>query len=642
MGRGVPVMRRLRRYPLGILLFVVALLAPRDAHAGLTLTPQPLVLQEQADGRFEGTVVLRNDGSEPVVIDGITAGRTRGGGSELPRGVGFEPGAGPHTIAPGGTLDVRVLWLASRSRARQLVGGLRIEQAAGRDQVVVALRAARGHGHQLPGLAVVLGCLAAGLAAWGRLRAAVVAQLAAAAGLAVLAVGFVPDFTAAEGHFGYQWVQRRALFAGIDWYTGLDGFSLPLALLAVSLPLAAAVQPALAAVRGPCFLLGAASVGVVVSLDVSMQVFFWLLTWGAAVALLAGVGATRTAAMVGIVGLLSGVATAYGLGTFRRFAPMGFASDGEALAQVANMPEWTYTARSWLQSGASVGELEAAWVATFVGFGAGLPLSGLHVVWTSEEREHGLAFGYVLGGLALGAAASLLRLWPMAPPLTRWAAPPVVGLGVVMALLGGIRHLNVSPRVDVSSALLSGGMFVAALGAMTPAGGLAAMVGASAHALGVVGRTAVPSRWLRAAAVGAPGTPAFWAGVLSVGAVAARHPGAGAGLAVGWALALAGAGRRAPHEQNRLAERNERGEQREGGGAPPEPRGGRRSRRRDRRRGVAVVAAAVFVGLGLMPAAWSSVMTPRALELHRRLDPAGPDQIAGAASSPEAARAGGG
>lgn len=586
----------------GLISFTVALLVwltSSFADAQLRITPSQVVLAEGADGRFEGEVQLHNDGDAPLEVEEI-APLAHDGASRLPRGVGIDPGPGPFTIAPGQSLAVRVLWLSRRSRARQLEGhlGVTVKDAPPRG---IAVHAARGRRHHLPGGAVVLGLIAAVLAGLGRRREAAVVQALALAALVVVATGFIAGVTSAEGNFGFQWVYRRALFGGTSWYMALDGFSLPLVLAGAALPLAGAARSELVerpAAAAAVHLLGAAVVGVSLSLDVTVQLFFWLLAWGAAAGLMASLGKARAAATVALVGVVSGALTAHGLGAFRALAPAGFGADGAAIAHVASYPEWSDVA--WLEV-ARPAALKRAWVTTFVGFGFGLPLLGVHAASSVAEREDRFGAGYAVVALALAGSVGWLRLWAVAPPLTLWAAPNLAWLGAAMAVVGGLLLVHDPERVAAGSSLTTGGVILGSLASVTPEGMEAAVVAAFGAALAGAWRVASPSRWSRLAAVGAPGSVLFWGPALGITALGARYPHAGALLAVGWALALVGAGRRR-HDDAR----------------PSLP---------------SLVFGAAVVVFGLWPAGLLRAVDARALELHRHLDPAGPGQVASAPPS---------
>ncbi len=594
------------RHLLSFMALLLVWLTASFAGAQLRVAPTQVVLAEGADGRFEGELQLHNDGDAPLVVEEI-APLTSRDAPRLPRGVGIDPGPGPFTIAPGQSLAVRVLWLSSRSRARQLEGHLGVEVKDAPTQGI-AVHAARGHQHHLPGGAVVLGLIAAALAGLGRRREAAVVQALALAALVVVAAGFIPGVTSAEGNFGFQWVYRRALFGGTSWYVALDGLSLPLVLAGAALPLAAATRAELVERRAAgvaVHLLGAAVVGMALSLDVTVQLFFWLLAWGAASGLMASLGQARAAATMALVGVVAGALTAHGLGAFRALAPGGFGADGAAIAHVANYPEWSDVA--WLDV-ASAEALKRAWVTTFVGFGFGIPLLGAHAASSAAEREHRLGAGYAVVALALAGSVGWFRLWAVAPPVTLWAAPNLAWLGAVMALVGGLLLLHDPERVAAGSSLTTGGVILGSLASVTPEGMEAAVVAAFGAALAGAWRVASPSRWSRLAAVGAPGSVLFWGPALGITALGARHPHAGALLAIGWTLALVGAGRRR-HDDAR----------------PSLP---------------SLVFGAVVVVFGLWPAGLLRAVDARALELHRHLDPAGPDQVAASptTSSPVARR----
>jgi len=589
------------RHFISVVVALLVGLCSSSAAAQVRIEPPQVVLAEGAEGRFEGEVRLHNDGSTPVVVEEI-APLTSRVAPPLPRGLGIDPGAGPHTIGPGQSLPIRVLWLSRRSRARQLEGHLGVA-VKGAPAQAIAIHAARGQRHHLPGGAVVLGLIAAALAGFGRRREAMVVQLLALASLVVVAAGFIPGVTGVEGNYGFQWVYRRALLGGVSWYTALDGFSLPLVLAGAALPLAASMRAELdgrPATGVAVHLLGTSVVGMALSLDVTVQLFFWLLAWASAVGLLACLGAMRSAAVLALLGVVAGVLSAHGLGAFRALAPGGFGADGAAIEHLGSYPAWSGV--SWLEV-ASPDVLKRAWVTTFVGFGLGLPVLGAHGAWSQAEREHRFGTGYAVVALALGAAVGLLRLWSVAPPLTLWAAPNLAWLGAGMTLVGGMLLLQAPERVAVGSSLTTGGLIVGALSSITPEGLEAAVMAAFGAGLAGAWRVASPSRWSRLAAVGAPGSALFWGPALGITALGARHPVPAALIALGWALSMVGAGRRQSDD------------------ARPSL--------------LSLAFGAAVLVFGLWPAGLLRAVDARALEQHRRLDPAGPDQVA--ATSPSRA-----
>lgn len=573
------------RWLLALAVVLSAWLTAGGAAAQLRIEPLQVVLSEGSDGRFEGSVELRNDGDAPLVITQIDA-------PHLARGVGIDPGSGPHTIGSGQTLAVRILWLSRRSRARQLEGHVEVS-VEGAPAQAIAIHASRGHRHHLPGMAIVLGVMAAALAGLGRRKEAFVVQALALVALVVVAIGFIPGVTSAEGNFGFQWVYRRALFGGASWYVALDGFSLPLVLAGAALPFGAATREELG--RGAAgvavHLLGAAVVGAVLSLDVRVQLFFWLVAWAASAALLAAVGALRAAVAVALFGVVGGALTAYGLGAFHALAPSGFGADGQAIAHLGNYPAWSEI--DWLKQ-AEPGALKTAWVTTFLGFGLGVPILGGHLAWSEAERRHRSASGIALGGLGLIGLIGWLRLWAIAPALSLWASPSLVWLGVAMTIVGGV--LVMHERVAIGSHLTTGGIALGALASATPQGMESAVIAGFGAGVATAWRVASPSRWSRAAAVGAPGSVLFWGPVLGITALGARHPMAAILIALGWGLALVGATRRRDDDA-------------------PAPLPG-------------VIFATVVLVFGLWPAGLLRAVDAKALEVHRRLDPAGPTQIA--------------
>lgn len=632
---------------------------------------------------MSGRFLVTNAGDGPLTIHEVDLLEGDDGAPRVPLGASTTlERSRDAKLAPGESRTVEVRWRPDLARPAELMGFVAIDSdsaapgAATFDPAaVVPVIADRRSGLAriassalvlLPLLVLALTALAGRVAAVGgrtlaRLAAAV---FAAHAVLAVAAVSFVDaSLTSADGNGGFQLVDHVPLPGGLSWSVGVDGVTAPFLVPTALVVLAAAIAGRRVRLHGRSFfaglaLLATSSFGALLALDARLTAGFLVLGAPAAFLLVrasddpaarraaAGVSAVVLASALVAGALLVGLATAAGPGLDLARGRV------EATWHLGELARVVWTTGSPRVLGMAPGV--AAWV---LGTAALVVRAAALSPLTARAVDHAPpAATLALLGTALGPIGAVLvrvGFGPGAAALPSIAMPLVgVGLGIAaVAAVEALRRVDLA-RAAASTVAVQAGLAVAALGSRTPQGvegalailawhglaaALVALVAASLRdrvgtsdgaSLGGVGiempRGAVLSGLALLAAGGLPGLAGFWGPVLALVGLAARVP--IAALAAGAVLVVQAAALARVHGAVfggplSSAWRSSK---------ELEPFAGRFPDLRAREVLGAAPLVAAIVALGLHPRALLGPSEARALELHRRVDPAGPTQVAGA------------
>lgn len=644
-------------------------------------------------GQLAGAIEVTNVGDGPLTVRrvGFVAGSE--GAPRTPLGASATLDKARATrLAPGEKRTIEVRWRSDASRAMELVGLVEVESdSAPRDGVsfdpsaLVGVVADRrpGLGRVLAGtlalspLLVLLLALSSGRVrvlgerALARASAAVFLAHAALAGIAVAWLD--PRFATSDGNDGMQFIEHAALPGGLAWSVAIDGAAAPFLVASSLVILAAAAAGRRVRLHARRFfaglgLLATSTSGALLALDVRLLVGFLLLAAPAAYLLVGasddprarraatGVGALVLASTAVLAAALLGLAAAAGSGLDLARGRV------DATWQIADLGRTAFEGSPRLLG---LPAATAAWVLTVAGLL--LRVAALSPITGGALRVAPPAATTALLGTALAPAGLLLARIGHGPGAASagTVAAPLFAIGLLIGAAAVIDALRTTDLVRVagSTVFLQLGLALAALGSRTPQGiegalsilawhGLAASllllvaaalrdrVGTSDGArLGGVGtdmpRAATLSGLASLAAGGLPGLAGFWGPGLAIVGLLARAPLvalAASVLLVAQAAALA-----------RVHARIFRGPQPSSWSASKElePHGGRFPDLRARELlGLTPLAAALIV-LGLHPRLLLAPSEARALEMHRRVDPAGPTQIAcGGGATPGATRRG--
>jgi NADH-quinone oxidoreductase subunit M len=627
--------------------------------------------------------VVSNVGDGPLTVRSVDFLPGEPGAPRVPLGASASLERARDTkLAPGESRTVEVRWRAELARPDELMAFVAIETDSAAPGApafdppaivpVVADRRA-GLARVASSVLVLLPLVVLALAALsGRVQALAGRALARVAAslfvvhavLAAATASFVdPALTSADGNGGLQLVDHVPLPGGLTWSLGLDGTTAPLLLPTSLVVLAAAIAGRRVRLHGASFfaglaLLSTASFGAMLALDVRLLALFLALAAPAAYLLVrAGdaPNARRAAAAVATMvlasalvagGMLVGLATAAGPGLDLAHGRVGSTWSIAELSRVV----WAQESPRVLGMAPGVAAWALGAAALFVRAGAVSPITApalRHAPPAARVALLGTALaplGTVLVRIGFGAGASALAS----------IATPLVATGLAVAAIGAADALRQTDlaRVAGSSVVVHAGLALAALASRTPQGiegavavfawhGLAAalvalVAGALHHRVATSdgarlgGLSAEMPRGAAIAGVGLlaagglPGLAGFWGAGLAVLGLVARAPIAAAAAAivlVAHAVALARVHRAVFGGALAAAWRSSK---------ELEPFAGRFPDLRSREvLGAAPIAAALVV-LGLHPRAGLAVSEAHALELHRRVDPAGPTQVADA------------
>ncbi len=493
------------------LLLVAALFATRTAIAAtpggrvaVSLpdgTSGPLVLSEGIGG-LTGELTVRNVGSEPLAISRIAI---RGDEDDIRSpgrvSVRFVDGAASSAVlAPGTAKNAIVTWLPDRDpRVRQAFGHVIVtsaDETAG--EVAMGFRAELPTGlgwfgeHALSLL--VLWPFAATLVLVGASRAAgwseaVVRRLTLAIGALELLLAiwafrrFAPDIGRASGNDGYQFVERFVWVrpAGVEWYLGVDGSSMPLVLLAAAVALlgliVASGEPRSGEYYVGAALLATGVMGVIVALDLALLLAAWQLVWLALVLLVGGWGGARcqaAAAKLATYATLGSVALLFASVALSRASGSTFLVDGTTALHTLSIPELSRASFAAKGSILGVPFVNAAWVLLLIAVAMATPLVPLHG-WLPDVIEQSPAgVGIVVAGAVLTLGPYLLVRVGLGaiPEGARWAGASVAALGAIGAVWGALCAMVQPdlPRFLAYMAISAAAMSLYGIGSLTPEG----------------------------------------------------------------------------------------------------------------------------------------------------------------------------
>lgn len=665
----------------------VATRPPEGPRGRIQITPAeggPVVRLAPTEGAvLAGRVTVTNVGDGPLTVRSVGFIPGEPGAPRVPLGAsaGLDR-ARDAKLAPGETRNVDVRWRADQSRTPELMAFLQVDSdsaAPGAESfdppAVVGVVGDRrtGLGRVLSSTLVLLPLIVVALAALagkvqaiaGRALARVAASLFVVhAVLAAAATATIdPHLSGADGNGGVQLVDHVALPGGLAWSVGLDGAMAPFLVATALVVLAAAVAGRRVRLHGRRFfaglgLLSTATFGALLALDARLLVVFLVLAAPAAFLLVdagddararraaTGIAALVLASSLVLASLLFGVATAAGpsLDLVR-----GRIDATWSLTEMARVA-WSADAPRVLGMHPAV----AIWV-----LGAAavvLRAAVLSPVTPGAVRHAPPAASVALLGTALVPTGALLVRLGFGPGASAVAslAPSLLGVGLVLAAIGAALAWRATDlaRIAGATVLVAAGVAVAGLASRTPQGiegalaifawhGLAAALltlvaaslrdrvgtsdGAQLGGLsGEMPRASMVAGLAVLAAGALPGLAGFWGpGLVMVGLVA-RVPAAALALAVVLVVQAAGLARAHGRVFGGPLAASWRSSK------ELEPFAGRFPDLRAREVLGAAPLAVALVVLGLHPRIQLAASEARALELHRRADPAGPTQVAGA------------
>jgi NADH-quinone oxidoreductase subunit M len=649
----------------------VALSLPGGGSGPLELLP--------AQGGRVGMMTVTNVGSEALIVSRIAIfGDEDDVRSPARLSVRFAEGpATSATLGPGASKDIVVSWMPDRNpRTRQAFGHVIVtttDEASG--EVAMGFRAQLPTGlgwigAHLLSLLVLLPLAVPALAFLARAfrmrdtalvrRVFVgVASLDLAAALWAYA-RFLPDVGHADGNEGYQFVERcvwvRSI--GAEWYLAVDGISITL------LPLAAALALAAASMRGAerrgdahCAALALLTTGVLCALcalDLTLLFAAWQLVFVALVMLVGGWGRRRgeyAAAKLAVYGALGSAALVTLFVSLSSASGRAFLVDGSAVAHTLSIPELARTSFAARTPILGLPFVETAWVLLIVAVAVVAPVVPLHG-WlpdVMEEAPPGAA-ALVSGAVVALGPYLLVRVGlGVMPEGARWAGGTIAALGVLGIAYGSLCALAQRDlrRFAAFAAVANTGACLFGIGALTPQGIAAAVVGLFAHGLSaalILGFAAALERRLHtseldrlggmasevpalaaiagvgfAVSLGIPGFVGFWGGLLSLLGGFVRHP----VLALFMAMAFVGAA--AAHV--RVVRMSLFGRVNPGWRKSPllEPFGGRLPDATPDELMTLLPLLAAAILLGVWPAPLFSPMSTAVRELSAVVDPTGAD-----------------
>ena len=640
----------------------------------------PLVLAS-GQGGWVGAFTVRNVGGAPLVVSRVAL---RGDEDDVRSpahvSVRFAEGAATSaTLAPGASQEVIVSWMPERdARVKQAFGHVVVtstDEQAG--EVAMGFRAQVPTGigwlgeHALSLLVLwPLIVLPLAAASWlaGRRGERLVWRAAVAAAVAelLLAVwayrGFAPDLGRAAGNDGFQLVERAVWVraAGVEWYVGADGASMPLVLLAAVVALAALLV-ALGERRGVGYcaalaLLASGVMGALVALDLTLLFSAWEVVLLALVVLTGAWGRSRahhTAAKLAFYGLIGSAAMLLAFVALSRASGRTFLVDGVPALHTMSIPELARTSFATRGSILGAPTAKVAWVLLFVAVAVATPIVPLHG-WLPDVLEQGPAGATLVAGGAVAALGPhlLVRVGLGAVPEgARWAGESIAVLGALAAAWGALcamaqRDLR---RFVAYTTVTTGGIALYGVGALTAQGIAGAITLLFAHGLaaavllgvaaaldqrvhtceaarfgGLASETPALAALMAAAlaaSLGAPGLAGSWGVLLALLGGSVRHP----ALALLVAAALVASA--AAHLRMARLMLLGRLEPAWREGPELEPYAGRLPDATPRELIALVPLVALVVVLGFWPAPLLSTIALGARDASAAVDPDGPDPV---------------
>jgi len=629
-----------------------------------------------------GAIEVKNAGDAPLTLGriGFVVGDAGAPRSPVGASATLAKGQSPK-LAPGESRTIEVRWRSDATRAADFVGYVEIASDSAAPgatafdaPAMVGVTGDRRGGFAgflasalvlLPLLVVLWAAIAGPIRSLGErtLTRGATLLLGLHAVLAFIATAWVDRrISGADGNDGYQLIEHARPF-GIPWSLGIDGAAVPLLVSTTLVILAAAgagrrVQLGARPFFAGLGLLSTSTVGALLSLDGRLAIVFVALGAPAAFFLIDSAGGQRArraaigpaaailASAVILDAILSGLAHAAG-------PSLDIVSGRtEVTWSIAELSRFTWT--SAVPHIVGMSAPRAAWVLAIAAFAvrAGLaPMSAL------VARPLSVAHPAAAAAL-IGTALAPLGLWVVrlgfgpgasaSPNVAHWLIP----LGLGWAAVGAVQAYRARDLVVVAARTVevSAGLALACLGSRTAQGiegalailawhGLAAaliaiVAGSLRDRVGTSGSpelSGLAREMPRAsglaglallAAAGLPGLAGFWGPLLGVAGLAARAPYvaiAASLVLLIQAIALARAHRSIFGGTLDLAWRKRK---------ELEPFGGRFPDLRVRELVPIAPLVIALVALGLHPRLLLGATESKTLELHRRVDPAGPTQVA--------------
>lgn len=490
----------MRALCMAIVLFLVtfagsALAAPLEVRAQSGGLPLELVAK---DGNLSGKLVVENRGSTPVRAE-ISLRDGSNIDPRLPIGlrVKFSGADRAVMLKPGEQREAEIEWAAPRGRRLHPVYGHVLVTAEGQESRPVAAGFHSGFatGEAGPsGRVLTFSLLAPLLAALillafrGREPRPGAGRWVWLAGsgvqLALLAWGvsrFDVFHTRFAGGDGLQLVERMPLVRGlgIEWFVGVDGASLVLALAASLLTLLSALlaDPKRAtAFGGLALLANVGLVGALVSIDLALLAVFWLLTLLAAVRLLSVWGGDpRITRGAGLSLGLGYVLVAFAIWQLSGTATPAYLIDGSSAPRVFSLIELShggFVPRTASLFGVSSTKL--VYTCLFLGSAITLGVPPFGGWLTAALARVPTSVGLLLaGGVGLLGVHALWRVGIAALPHgTAWAAPAVAIFGVIATLYAALVALATDDprRFGAHSLAASAGAFLVGYASLTAIG----------------------------------------------------------------------------------------------------------------------------------------------------------------------------
>ena len=664
------------------LLFVAVTFAFADdafAEPRIVLRPERgdvVELDYAPDGEtMIGRFVIRNDGASAARISGASLR----GSVDAPRSPPFatveiEGAKGNAVVLDAGKERRAVVrWRFGAARAREFFGHAFVETDAQSSPSLVPVHASRSRGLGPFGdraLSFIIGFpfVAAVLAGLLRaLRRDTPRRLALSSGIVfgvnlafvvMLAARLDPVFGRADGNDGVQFIERFVLIPSlrVEWFLGIDGVSLTLAVVMSVVAFFAALSSASlrdGAIRFHVLapIVVASVLGVFVAQDIVVFCVCWFVGTIATCLLVRAApfdGTGRAAVRLGIVSLAGMVflgASAYWL---VRHSDPTYGVDGRFLAHALAIPDLARV--NWVNIHAplfGMSGIKIVWTALFLAFGLRFVL--LPDVF-AESR--GPASLLSMAAFVVTSVCGLLRFnVGVLPQGTKWAATTLMVLGVVMLVVSALwaRAQSDTRRWVGFSLTAYAGLILVGIGSCTPQGIAAALHVTVALALvGGLWALLVNALGMRAGtfemrqlgglaehaprfaafalvsafvSMGLPGLAGFWGPFLAVTGALPRHPALALLTALGIVvLATVQMGVMGRMLFGTAPAMSNKGKSLEAFGVPfPDLR-------RDELL-VALPIVVLLVVVGISPRTLFSLMDAVILDLHRLVDVAGATQV---------------
>jgi NADH-quinone oxidoreductase subunit M len=423
-------------------------------------TSQPELVLDRAALEFGSlsetrTFNIANRGTAPLDIQRIVA---------VPEGTGVQVGdTGAHTLAPGESLDVRVVY-TPEPRRQQMFGGIQIWSNDPRFAVDernpsahVAALAVRANSSRLLTLIIFFPLLAAGLvllvprgrdelARWIALGGTLVPL----AGALWMLVHFDRNYSMSSGNAGLQFVQHAVWIPSfnVEYFVGVDGLSVTMVILTTLVSVIALIASwgIRKQVRGYLalfLLLETGMVGTFCALDFFLFYIFWELMllpmyfligiWGGPRKEYAAIKFFLYTLFGSVLILLAIIALYYNA------APTTLV-DGTPASHSFDMVKLAY-ANDWQSKRLLLVGLDftkVVWIALFIGFAIKIPMFPFHTWLPDAHVEAPTAISVILAGvlLKMGTYGILRVNFAILPHATQWAAPTMAIFGAINILYG--------------------------------------------------------------------------------------------------------------------------------------------------------------------------------------------------------------